>query len=125
MDADKFINGINPLLNDLGFKKSNSTWRRDQSESIAVINIQKSQWSDGSFYINLGVFFSSLGNDTSPMENKCHVRVRMPVKDPLKTVSAANEWLEARALLKDAVKLAADDSKKGLVLKELRNATIT
>jgi hypothetical protein len=61
MNAETFIKAIAPLLKAHGFKKSNATWRRIQSESIAVLNVQKSPWGGGDYYINLGTYFFTLG----------------------------------------------------------------
>ena len=125
MDADTFIKEAGPLLKLRGFKKSNATWRKDQGESIAVFNVQKSQWGGGVYYLNLGTYFRALGNEVSPTENKCHVRVRLDVKEPSATIAAAMAWFQERALLQDAMKLAEADSKKGLVFKALRDSSAT
>ncbi len=125
MDAETFIKEASSLLKQHGFKKSNATWRKDQGESIAVFNVQKSQWGGGVYYLNLGAYFHAFGNEKSPTENRCHVRVRLPVEEPSAVVLAAIEWFQARTSLQDAIKFAEADSKKGLVYKELRNATAT
>jgi hypothetical protein len=125
MDAELFIETVQPLLKAYGFKKSNATWRKDQGESIAVFNVQKSQWGGGRYYVNIGTYFRALGNDASPTENNCHVIVRLEVQEPSLVVAAAMAWFESRASLKSAALLAETDSKKGLVFKELRNAAVT
>ncbi len=122
MDADSFIKAVSPLLKQHGFKKSNATWRKDQGESIAVFNVQKSQWGGGTYYVNIGTYFRALGGDVSPTENRCHVQLRLPVEDPSTVVSLALEWFNARASLVDAARLAESDSDKGLVFKELKSA---
>jgi hypothetical protein len=125
MDAEEFKKAIDPLLKQYGFRRSNATWRRNQVESIAVLNVQKSQWDGGVFYINLGSYFFSLGSERSPTENKCQVRVRLEISDPGSVVAQAIHWFDARATLKAAALLADEDSKKGLVFKEVRNAVHT
>jgi hypothetical protein len=125
MGAEAFKKAVNPLLKLHGFKRSGTTWRRDQLESIAVFNVQKSQWGDGVYYINLGTYFRSLGKETAPTENKCQVRVRLQVNDPAKVVEEAVAWFDARAILREAALLAESDSKKGLVFKEVRRAANT
>jgi hypothetical protein len=45
-------------------------------ESIAVFNIQGSQWGP-SFYINLGIYFTALGQNERPLEYHCHVGARL------------------------------------------------
>ena len=124
MDAESFKEAVHPLLKAYGFKKSNATWRKSQVESIAVFNVQKSPWGDGSFYVNLGTYFHALGDQLSPTENKCHVQVRLEIKDPSKAVQAAIEWFQARAELQSAKSFAESDAKKGLVFKELRQSLV-
>ena len=125
MDSEAFIKAISPLLKQQGFTKSNTTWRKTQGESTAVFNVQKSQWDSTNYYINLGVYFRAFGNDTSPTENKCHVRVRLPIEEPKVMISNAMAWFQARASLQDAAMLAEADSTKGVVFKELRSASAT
>lgn len=125
MDADTFIEIVKPLLKVHGFKKTKATWRKDQDESIAVFNVQKSPWGGGRYYVNIGTYFRALGSDQSPTENNCHVSVRLEVEEPSLVVENAMKWFSARAFLKKAALLAEADSKKGLVFKELRNAAVT
>ena len=125
MDADALIEGIHPLLKQHGFKKSNATWRREQGESIAIFNVQKSQWGGDRYYVNLGTYFRAFGSNALPTENKCHVRVRLPVEEPIDSHRGGDEWFRARAALDDAAALAEAESTKGLVFKELRRAART
>lgn len=122
MDAETFKKVIHEPLKALGFKKSSATWRLQQAGSIAVLNVQKSSWGGGTFYVNLGVYFPEIGSDPAPTENKCHVQVRMEIEDPHVVVQKAASWFAERAQLLDAARLAESDSKKGLVFKEVRNA---
>lgn len=115
MDVESFVNSIHPLLKASGFRRSNATWRKDQGESIAVFNVQKSAWGGGVYYVNIGVYLHALGSEASPTENKCHVRRRLNVDSPASVVDAATEWFHARASLQDAARLAEADSKIGLV----------
>lgn len=125
MDVETFIKEIAPQLKQLGFKKANTTWRKNQGESIAVFNVQKSQWGGGVYYLNLGVYFGAFGSEESPTENKCHVRTRIPIAEPSVVIEAAIVWLQARASLQAAKQLAEADSKQGLVFKGLRDASVT
>lgn len=123
MNADTFIEAIAPLLKAHRFKKSNATWRRMQSESIAVLSVQKSPWGGGDYYINLGTYFFALGSLTNPAENKCQVQVRLALAEPAIVLDSALAWFAARERLSDASRLADSDSKKGLVFKEVRIST--
>jgi hypothetical protein len=67
---------VAPLLRQHGFKKDRLTWRREEPESILVLNFQHSQWSD-LYYINLGVFFRTLDVNDKPSSHHCHLQVRL------------------------------------------------
>jgi hypothetical protein len=121
LDAEAFLKAVHPLLKSQDFKRSNSTWRKIRDESIAVFNVQKSSWGGGVYYVNVGVYFCVLGDDLSPTENKCHVRLRLELGDPSAVVSTALEWFQARSTFRAAAALAESDSRKGLVFKELRS----
>lgn len=120
MDAESFKAAVAPLLKSRHFKKSGATWRREQEESIAVFNVQKSSWGGGVYYVNLGVYFRAIGTELAPTENRCHVQRRLDVDEPASVVADAISWFDARSTLIDARSLAESDSKKGLVFKELR-----
>jgi hypothetical protein len=65
-----------PALKRQGFKKSGATWWKDNGATIAVLNLQGSQWGP-SFYINLGIYFRALGTLERPTESRCHIRARL------------------------------------------------
>jgi len=121
LDVESFISAITPLLKTHGFKKKGSTWRREQKESIAVFNVQKSQWGGGAYYINAGTYFPELGDETSPTENKCHVRRRLEIEEPSEVINKAIAWFEERASIERAKSLAESDATKGLVSSKLRS----
>lgn len=125
MDVESFIKAVGPRLREQGFNKSSSTWRKDQGESVAVFNVQKSQWESSTCYINLGTYFRAIGAEAAPTVNRCHVQVRLPVGRPQDVVLAAIAWFQARSSLQRAAKLANEDSRKGLVCKKLRNVRLT
>jgi hypothetical protein len=121
MDAESFKVSVHPLLKTHGFKRNGATWRREQDESIAVFNVQKSGWGDGVFYINIGVYFRAIGPEVAPPENRCHVRTRLQVGEPSIVETIAISWFDARATLAQASALSEQDSKHGLVFKAVRN----
>ena len=122
MDVDSFIEAVTPLLKAHGFKKSRFTWRKDQGESIAVFNVQKSAWGGGIYYVNIGAFFLEFEDQASPTEYQCHVRRRLEISEPKAVVERAIEWFSDRATVAAASSLAEADSNKGLVFHALRNA---
>lgn len=74
---------IHEYLKPLGFRKTARTWRRDAPETIVVVNLQRSQWSDA-YYVNLGAMVKSVGDDPSYTRNRirprivdCHYRIRV------------------------------------------------
>ncbi len=76
MDSRRELSSVvAPLLKREGFRKTGLTWRLLTTETILVVNLQKSQWSDR-FYLNCGVYFRELGAETSPVESRCHMRLR-------------------------------------------------
>jgi hypothetical protein len=120
MDSESFKAAVSPLLKSHDFKKTGATWRRANEARIAVFNVQKSSWGGGTYYVNLGVYFRAIGNEPAPTANRCHVQVRLEVAEPSSVVTEAVAWFDRRSTFADARALADADSKKGLVLKELR-----
>lgn len=59
-----------------GMSKHGGSWYRPSDSVIAVLNLQKSQYSL-SYYVNLAFWLRALGDTQFPPENKCHVRMRM------------------------------------------------
>ena len=64
-----------PVLKDAGFRKQRTTWRRINTETIFVVNLQKSRWG-ANFYINLGVHLRILEAEPDPAHNVCHLSCR-------------------------------------------------
>lgn len=69
-------------LRPSGFRKDGSNWRLDTPETIVVVNLQKSRWSDA-YDINLGTLVKSLPdlpdrprNHARPSIVDCHYCVR-------------------------------------------------
>jgi hypothetical protein len=47
-----------------GFIRKGTTLRRDQAETIAVVNLQGSQWG-GRYYVNVALWLKALGGNLS------------------------------------------------------------
>lgn len=125
MDAESFIQAVALALRPHGFKKAAANWRRSQPESIAVFNVQKSQWGGGVYYVNLGTYFRALGKEEKPVSYRCHVQRRLELAEPTIVVAEALQWFQQRASLQDARLLAEADSSEGMVFKELRSVAAT
>jgi len=72
----ELVGAIHELLNQAGFKKQGSTWRREFKDIIQIVNLQRSNFSF-SFYLNLGIFVKKFNsNIKNPEEVECHYRER-------------------------------------------------
>ncbi|MDX8498412.1 DUF4304 domain-containing protein [Mesorhizobium sp. VK4C] len=60
-----------------GFKGVRGTnYYRDGTETICLLNLQKSSWGP-QFYLNAAVWFTRLGPNRRPKESNCHIRWRV------------------------------------------------
>lgn len=87
---------IAPPLKALGFRKKARTWRRTTSDTICVLNLQKSPFGER-LYVNLGVYLRALGQELNPPENRCHVQVR------LEQIAPEQSWNEIASAESSAV----------------------
>lgn len=71
---------VDRQLRPFEYAHKGSSWYNASADSVAVINLQKSQWG-GQFYVNLGVYFLALGAERFPAEHKCHLRLRLSALD--------------------------------------------
>lgn len=58
-----------------GYSKVRGSWYRRQAETVAVLNLQRSQYSHA-YYLNVALWFLALGEATAPKEHECHIRTR-------------------------------------------------
>ena len=81
---------IAPQLKSAGFAKKARTWWRRTGETIHVLNLQKSSFGER-LYVNLGVYLTALGAESSPPHNRCHVQARLEcVADPAREAAIAS-----------------------------------
>lgn len=59
-----------------GFSKHSGAWYLRQAETVAVIELQKSQYGP-QYYLNVALWLLPLGDSQFPREEKCHVRTRL------------------------------------------------
>ena len=78
MDNKVFKNVIKKMLLQFEFNYyKNNTYYYGNEDSIIVINIQKSQWSNNDYYINYGMLFKNLHNDlNNPYIADCDITAR-------------------------------------------------
>jgi hypothetical protein len=58
-----------------GFTRKGTTLYRDQPETLAVVNLQGSQWG-GRRYVNVALWLKAVAQASQPPEPKCHIRTR-------------------------------------------------
>ena len=116
---------MTPLLKSHGFRKTNATWRKEQDESIAVFNVQKSQWDNDDFYLNVGLYFRAIGNENTPTENKCHIRKRLEHPDPGAIVEEAMQWFSSWGTFEEAKIKAKNAPENCFIAKELKYGKTT
>lgn len=88
---------VAPVLQEAGFKRSGSTFRRRRTGAWQILNLQRSRWSDSrsaEFTINLGASLDVLhGSDPSwvkrgwPLEAQCDFRTRIGA-----LLNGADKW---------------------------------
>jgi len=59
-----------------GFTRKATSWYRKQPDSIAVLDLQKSQYGH-QYYVNVALWLLPLGSATTPKENQCQIRSRL------------------------------------------------
>lgn len=67
-----------------GMLKKSGNWYHASDETISVLNLQKSQYGL-SYYFNVGIWITPLGEERFPKEHKCHVRLRLGDLVPQRT----------------------------------------
>lgn len=95
-----------------GFRKKGSSWYCEERDAILVINPQKSQYGSQCF-LNLGIYWRTLGEKTAPKEEECHVRGRIASVLPADSSKQLDRSLDfedssiddeaRRAVLRDAL----------------------
>lgn len=78
MTKEELVSGAKKFMKNKGYKKRNTTWVKQADDDIfVVVNIQSSQYDKSIFYINLGVYISSLGSKEIPSIHDCHMSERV------------------------------------------------
>jgi uncharacterized protein DUF4304 len=83
-----------------GCTKKSGSWYRRSSETIVVLNLQKSQYAMR-YYVNVAVWLLALGDTDAPKENKCHVRTRLTKLVPRELEDRVNELLDLATPIDD------------------------
>ncbi len=66
---------IGRSLSPAGFKRKGASWFFASSDTISVLNLQKSNYGP-QYYVNVAIWLNQLGEATFPPEHKCHIRFR-------------------------------------------------
>ncbi|HYS72023.1 MAG TPA: DUF4304 domain-containing protein [Thermoplasmata archaeon] len=59
-----------------GYSKHSGAWYLLQTETLAVIELQKSNYGP-QYYMNVALWLLPLGDPQFPREEKCHIRTRL------------------------------------------------
>jgi len=70
----QLIDILQQELRPLGFRRDGSNWRLDTPETIIVVNLQKSSWSEA-FDINLGALVKTLPDLPDQPRNRARLRI--------------------------------------------------
>lgn len=79
MNKKEFIKIFSKELSEKEFVRKASSWYLNESGSIKVVNLQKSNHSNLN-YLNLSIYIKNIGegdDELFPKENKCHIRTRL------------------------------------------------
>lgn len=83
-----------------GCWKKSGSWYRRGSETVVVLNMQKSQYATR-YYINVAVWLLALGEADAPKENKCHIRTRLTQLVPRELEEQVNALLDLNSPIGD------------------------
>jgi hypothetical protein len=78
---DRMTGVLRHAIRPLGFAGPRRTWIRNTGATVAVINLQRSSWSD-LCYLNFGLLLNALGRPKTIREEHCHLRLRAPYPEP-------------------------------------------
>ena len=59
-----------------GFRRKSNAWYLPQAETIAVLDLQKSQYGP-QYYANVALWLLPLGDAATPKEGTCQIRTRL------------------------------------------------
>ncbi len=82
-----------------GAKKSGS-WYLPGSDTLAVLNLQKSQYG-ARYYVNVALWFLGIGTPTNPKPSHCHVQTRLESLIPEDVRTRVEELLDLGAVVAD------------------------
>lgn len=88
MPVDSITATVRGWGRDNGFRRKGTTLYRDQLETVAVVNLQGSQYG-GRYYVNVALWLKAVAEPDDPRENKCHIRTRLTQLVPDATAADA------------------------------------
>jgi hypothetical protein len=74
-ERDEIQQLVDEFAKSHGYSKKSGSWYRRQVETIAVLDLQRSDYSHA-YYVNVALWLLALGDTTAPKEHTCHVRTR-------------------------------------------------
>ena len=118
--SDLDVDELDRLARQHGFRKKGSrNWTRRTAEFVQVVNLQRSQWSKATHYLNFALWPLALGEPISFAESKFHFRTRA---ESMAARNLRDFFVEADKLTTLVELATALDTKRisGLVSKNLR-----
>ena len=76
IDKKIFKKAFSAPLEKAGFTKKGQTWYLDGRDTIVVVNLQKSNYSED-YYVNVGIWLKALGDASFPQVEYCQLNYRM------------------------------------------------
>jgi hypothetical protein len=76
IDKKMFKKAVGSPLEQAGFLKKGQSWYLNGTDSIIVLNLQKSNWSE-LYYVNFGIWLKAFGDAQLPQFNHCHLYYRV------------------------------------------------
>lgn len=64
MDRKAFIDGLGPVLMNLGYRKKGNYWYKNGTDLVYCVNVQGSQWSKDGYYVNVGISRTNIEGST-------------------------------------------------------------
>lgn len=111
-ERDEVQSLVDTFGEEHGYTKKSGSWYLRQDETIAVLNLQRSQHSHA-YYLNAALWLLALGEAAAPKEHTCHIRTRVGrlVADGEaldRALDLDHEEPERRAAILDALSSADD-----------------
>lgn len=87
-----------------GFRRKGVTLYRDQPETVAVVNLQASQYG-GRYYLNIALWLKAVGEEPDPKEYHCQLRTRLSALRGSNTIDVEEAFLDLRSKVSNEARI--------------------